>query len=112
VLAAILMTSAVSAAVAPLLVAALLTEWLDHLRILARAGRVLQIAASALLVSMGAAMITGELSAFSYWLRGLSGIRADRTTAKALTCHQIGNLRHNPSRPVEKRWRLGPELQA
>jgi cytochrome c-type biogenesis protein len=53
----------------PFLAAALLTEWLlDHLRLLARAGRVLQIGAGALLVTMGAAMITGELSAFSYWL--------------------------------------------
>lgn len=84
VLGAILTTSAVSATVAqgvallfvyslglglPFLAAALLTEWLlDHLRVLARAGRVLQIGAGALLITMGAAMITGELSAFSYWL--------------------------------------------
>ena len=84
VLGAILTTSAVSATVpqgialllvyslglgVPFLAAALFTEWLlVRLRLLARVGRVLQIGAGALLVAMGAAMMTGELSAFSYWL--------------------------------------------
>jgi len=84
VLGAILTTSAVSATVpqgiallfvyslglgVPFLAAAIFTEWLlVQLRLLARIGRFLQIGAGGLLVAMGAAMMTGELSAFSYWL--------------------------------------------
>ena len=84
VLGAILTTSAVSATVpqgvallvfyslglgVPFLAAAIFAEWLlVRLRMLARIGRVLQIGAGGLLVAMGVAMMTGELSAFSYWL--------------------------------------------
>ena len=84
VLGAILTTSAVSATVpqgiallvvyslglgVPFLAAALFTErLLLRLRLLARIGRFLQIGAGGLLVVMGAAMMTGELSRFSYWL--------------------------------------------
>ncbi len=84
VLGAILTTSAVSATVpqgiallvvyslglgVPFLAAAVFTEWLlVRLRLLARIGRVLQIGAGALLVAMGVAVMTGELSVFSYWL--------------------------------------------
>jgi cytochrome c-type biogenesis protein len=41
---------------------------LVRLRLLARIGRVLQIGAGALLVVMGVAMVTSELSDFSSWL--------------------------------------------
>src|SRR5712671_6949049 len=84
VLGAILTASAVSATVpqgiallfvyslglgVPFLAAAIFTEWLlVQLRLLARIGRFLQIGAGGLLVAMGAAMMTGELSTFSYWL--------------------------------------------
>ncbi len=53
----------------PFLLAALFTDTLvARLRSMSRVGRMLQIAAGALLVIMGIAMITGYLSAFSYWL--------------------------------------------
>jgi cytochrome c-type biogenesis protein len=84
VLGAILTTSAVSATVpqgiallvvyslglgVPFLAAAISAEWLlVRLRLLSRIGRFLQIGAGGVLVAMGAAMMTGELSRFSYWL--------------------------------------------
>jgi len=84
VLGAILTTSAVSATVAqgivllsvyslglglPFLVAAVFADGLfGRLRILARTGRFLQIGAGGLVVGMGLAMITGQLTALSYWL--------------------------------------------
>ncbi len=84
VLGAILTTSAVSATVSqgmvllsvyslglglPFLAAAAFTDGLfGRLRILGRAGRFLQIGAGSVVVGMGLAMITGQLTAFSYWL--------------------------------------------
>jgi cytochrome c-type biogenesis protein len=84
VLGAILTTSAVSATVAqgivllsvyslglgiPFLAAALCTDRLvGRLRRLGRAGRFLQIGAGGVVVAMGIAMLTGQLTAFSYWL--------------------------------------------
>jgi cytochrome c-type biogenesis protein len=53
----------------PFLLAAIFTDSLvARLRAMSRIGRALQIAAGTLLVVMGIAMITGYLSAFSYWL--------------------------------------------
>jgi cytochrome c-type biogenesis protein len=53
----------------PFLAAAISAEWLlVRLRLLSRIGRFLQIGAGGVLVAMGAAMMTGELSRFSYWL--------------------------------------------
>jgi cytochrome c-type biogenesis protein len=84
VLGAILTTSAVSATVSqgivllsvyslglgiPFLVAAIcMDRLLGRLKSLGRAGRSLQIGAGGIVVAMGVAMITGELTAFSYWL--------------------------------------------
>jgi cytochrome c-type biogenesis protein len=84
VLGAILTTSAVSATVTqgivllsayslglgiPFLAAALCTDGLfGRLRRLGRAGRTLQIGAGGVVVAMGVAMLTGQLTAFSYWL--------------------------------------------
>jgi cytochrome c-type biogenesis protein len=84
VLGAILTTSAVSATVAqgvilltayslglgiPFLVSALFTDRLvGRLKRLGRLGRTLQIGAGGVMVAMGVAMVTGQLSAFSYWL--------------------------------------------
>ena len=84
VLGAILTASAVTATVAqgvvllsayslglgvPFLLAALFTDRLmGRLRALGRVGRSLQIGAGAIVVMMGIAMMTGELSTFSYWL--------------------------------------------
>ena len=84
VLGSILTASAVSATVAqgmlllavyslglgiPFLAAALFTDRLFvPVKRLRRLGRSLQLGAGAALVLMGIAMITGELSAFSYWL--------------------------------------------
>jgi cytochrome c-type biogenesis protein len=84
VLGAILTTSAVSATVAqgivllgvyslglgiPFLAAALFTDRLFvRLRRLGRAGRILQIGAGGVVVAMGLAMLTGQLTALSYWL--------------------------------------------
>src|SRR6266852_2902368 len=84
VLGTILTTSAVSATVPqgvallgvyslglglPFLAAAAFTDGLfGRLRILGRAGRFLQIGAGSVVVGMGLAMITGQLTAFSYWL--------------------------------------------
>jgi cytochrome c-type biogenesis protein len=84
VLGAILTTSAVSATVAqgvvllslyslglglPFLAAALFTDSLIlRLRALRRLGRSLQLGAGAVVTAMGVAMLTGELTTFSYWL--------------------------------------------
>lgn len=84
VLGAILTTSAVSATVSqgivllscyslglglPFLAAAIFTKRLfGRLRKLGRFGRSLQIGAGGVVVAMGVAMITGQLTAFSYWL--------------------------------------------
>src|SRR5713101_6166327 len=84
ILGTILTTSAVSATVSqgmvllsvyslglglPFLAAAAFTDGLfGRLRILGRAGRFLQIGAGSVVVGMGLAMITGQLTAFSYWL--------------------------------------------
>jgi cytochrome c-type biogenesis protein len=84
VLGTILTASAVSATVAqgivllsvyslglgiPFVLAAFFTNHLfGRLRTLGRIGRSLQIGAGAVVVTMGIAMITGELSSFSYWL--------------------------------------------
>jgi cytochrome c-type biogenesis protein len=51
-----------------LLCAIFMREILDRLKLLRRAGRALQAGAGVVLVAMGAAMATGQLSAFSYWL--------------------------------------------
>ena len=53
----------------PFLLTALFTrELAGRLRALRRFGAVLQVAAGFILVAMGIAMMTGRLSAFSYWL--------------------------------------------
>ena len=53
----------------PFLVAALFTrELAGRLKALGRFGAALQIAAGLILVLMGVAMITGQLSAFAFWL--------------------------------------------
>ena len=39
-----------------------------RLRVLRRIGRSLQLAAGAVVVAMGIAILTGELTTFSYWL--------------------------------------------
>jgi len=84
VLGTILTTSAVSATVdqgivllsiyslglgLPFIGAALFTDGLfERLRRLRRAGRALQLGAGGVVVAMGLAIITGQLTAFSYWL--------------------------------------------
>jgi cytochrome c-type biogenesis protein len=84
VLGAILTLSAVSATVTqgvvllslyslglglPFLAAAVFTDSLVHrLRIFRRIGRWLQLGAGAIVVAMGVAVLTGELTTFSYWL--------------------------------------------
>ena len=84
VLGTILTTSAVSATVSqgivllsiyslglglPFLASAIFTERLfGRLRTLGRAGRLLQAGAGGVVVAMGVAMLTGQLTAFSYWL--------------------------------------------
>jgi cytochrome c-type biogenesis protein len=53
----------------PFVLAALFTDALAaRLRRLGRIGRLLQIGAGGLLVVMGVAMVTGHLTALSYWL--------------------------------------------
>jgi len=53
----------------PFLLAALFTDGLmARLKAFGRGGRLLQLAAGAILILMGIAMVTGQLSAFSYWL--------------------------------------------
>jgi cytochrome c-type biogenesis protein len=51
-----------------LLSAVFMRELVGRLKKLRRAGQSLQVAAGAILVVMGIAMITGHLSAFSFWL--------------------------------------------
>jgi cytochrome c-type biogenesis protein len=84
VLGAILTTSAVSATVfegvtlltayslglgIPFLLSAAFTDrLLGRLKTLGRTGRSLQVGAGGVMVLMGAAIITGQLSTFSYWL--------------------------------------------
>lgn len=53
----------------PFMLAALFTDGLmARLKTIGRIGRLLQLAAGAVLILMGIAMMTGQLSAFSYWL--------------------------------------------
>lgn len=53
----------------PFMLAALFTDGLmARLKTIVRIGRLLQLAAGAVLILMGIAMMTGQLSAFSYWL--------------------------------------------
>ncbi len=53
----------------PFLLAAAFTDGLAaRLRSIGRAGRILQIVAGGVMIVMGVAMITGRLSAFSFWL--------------------------------------------
>ncbi|HEY9548046.1 MAG TPA: cytochrome c biogenesis protein CcdA, partial [Kiloniellaceae bacterium] len=53
----------------PFLLAALFTDHLmARLKMFGRVGRLLQVGAGIILVLMGAAMMTGQLSALSYWL--------------------------------------------
>jgi len=53
----------------PFVLAALFTDrFLQHAKVLRRHGHALQIAAGALLIIMGLAMVTGYLSSFSIWL--------------------------------------------
>lgn len=55
----------------PFLAAALATDRLfDRVRRMGRASRLLQMGTGAVVVAMGIAMITGQLSAFSYWILG------------------------------------------
>jgi cytochrome c-type biogenesis protein len=84
VLGAILTTSAVTATVSqgvlllaayslglgiPFLLSAVFTDrLLGRLKKLGRTGRSLQVGAGGVMILMGAAMITGQLSALSYWL--------------------------------------------
>ncbi len=84
ILGAILTVSAASATVAngvallavyslglgvPFLLAAAFTDaLLARLKSISRAGRILQLLAGGVMVLMGAAMITGRLSTFSFWL--------------------------------------------
>lgn len=51
-----------------LLAAAFTGEFAKRLKTMRRAGRWLQIAAGGILIVMGIAMITGQLSVFAYWL--------------------------------------------
>jgi len=53
----------------PFLLLAVFTDrLLGRLKTLGRTGRSLQVGAGGVMVLMGAAMITGQLSTFSYWL--------------------------------------------
>jgi cytochrome c-type biogenesis protein len=51
-----------------LLCAVFMRELAGKLKLLRRSGQALQIAAGVVLVVMGAAMVTGQLSAFAFWL--------------------------------------------
>jgi cytochrome c-type biogenesis protein len=51
-----------------LLTAAFLHEAAGRLRLMRRTGRPLMIAAGVIMVAMGIAIMTGRLTAFSYWL--------------------------------------------
>lgn len=93
VLGAVLTVSAASATVAggvallgiyslglgvPFVLAAVFTDALvARLRTIGRVGRVLQLIAGGLLILVGIAMITGELSAFAYWLLDMFPALAD-----------------------------------
>jgi cytochrome c-type biogenesis protein len=53
----------------PFMLAALFTDGLiTRIKAIGRVGRVLELAAGAIMILMGIAMITGRLSAFSFWL--------------------------------------------
>ncbi|NJO23685.1 MAG: cytochrome c biogenesis protein CcdA [Sphingomonadales bacterium] len=53
----------------PFILAALFTEGLvARIKAVGHAGRVLRVVTGAIMIVMGLAMITGQLSAFSYWL--------------------------------------------
>jgi cytochrome c-type biogenesis protein len=53
----------------PFLIAAALTDsLLARLKSIGRTGRICQLIAGSVMIVMGGAMITGQLSAFSYWL--------------------------------------------
>ncbi len=55
----------------PFLLAAAFTDRLvRRVRVIGRAGRWLQVLAGVVMIAMGFAMATGQLSAFSYWLLG------------------------------------------
>jgi cytochrome c-type biogenesis protein len=93
VLGAVLTVSAASATVAggvtllaiyslglgvPFVLAALFTDALvARLKAVGRLGRILQMAAGTLLALMGVAMITGQLSAFAYWLLDIFPVLAN-----------------------------------
>jgi len=93
VLGAVLTVSAASATVAggvtllaiyslglgvPFVLAALFTDGLvARLKAVGRLGRILQMAAGTLLALMGVAMITGQLSAFAYWLLDIFPVLAN-----------------------------------
>lgn len=51
-----------------LLAGAFTRELMEHMHALRRAGRPLQVAAGAVMVLFGIAMISGKLTSFSYWL--------------------------------------------
>jgi cytochrome c-type biogenesis protein len=53
----------------PFLAAAVFTgSLMQRIRLVGRVGRVLQLLAGGVMILMGVAMITGDLSAFAYWL--------------------------------------------
>jgi cytochrome c-type biogenesis protein len=53
----------------PFLLAAVFTDALAaRLRVIGRAGRLIQMSSGVLMIVMGGAVMTGQLSAFSYWL--------------------------------------------
>jgi cytochrome c-type biogenesis protein len=53
----------------PFLIAALFTDSLAvRLKAIGRIGRILQVIAAGIMILMGIAMITGQLSAFAFWL--------------------------------------------
>ncbi len=53
----------------PFLAAAVFTgSLMQRIRLVGRVGRVLQLSAGGVMILMGVAMITGDLSAFAYWL--------------------------------------------
>lgn len=61
----------------PFLIAAIFTDGLmTRLKAIGRVGRVLQVGAGGIMVAMGIAMVTGQLSVFAYWLLGTFPILA------------------------------------
>jgi cytochrome c-type biogenesis protein len=53
----------------PFLIAAAFTDGLlARLKLIGRTGRIFQLVAGTVMIVMGIAMITGQLTAFSYWL--------------------------------------------